>query len=496
MVDKLIAAGMDVARLNFSHGTYDTHRQIYETLRERAKAWKRPLTILQDLQGPKIRLGIMKPGRPLVIADNSTIILSLDPNDPRENSFPSDYKALTTDVVAGDPILLDDGNIALDVLQVTPRDVTCRVVQGGVLRSKVGMHLPKSKVSSPAMSEKDVKDLHFGLELGVDYIALSFVRNAQDVLNLKHEMRGKTNPPHIIAKIERPEAVTNLEEIVDIADGLMVARGDLGVELPPEKVPVIQKYMIDLANGRAKPVIVATQMLESMITSMRPTRAEASDVANAIFDGADAVMLSAESASGAHPVRAVEMMARLIREVEASPRYWEQRKRIHHGEHNLANAITQAAVAAQEELDLPAIVSHTMSGYTARLISSYRPQARIVALSPVAETRHRANLYWGVTPAACRECETTEELIDEVERVVVEQGHAAVGETIAVCANIPFVHTAAQNAAGKNKPSTNFLKLHALSPPVSSQSVSSQSVVSSVVQPSTPSSAGVSGERT
>ncbi len=392
MVDKLIAAGMDVARLNFSHGTYDTHQKVYETLRSRAAAWRRPLSILQDLQGPKIRLGVMKPGRNLEAPDNSTIVLTIEPDDGRDNIFPSDYKALTQDVVVGDPILLDDGNIVLDVLKVTPREVTCRVVQGGKLRSKVGMHLPKSHVSSPAMSDKDLKDLHFGLSLGVDYIALSFVRNAQDVLNLKHEMRAVKNPPPIIAKIERPEAVVALEEIIAVADGLMVARGDLGVELPPEKVPIIQKQMVDLANARAKPVIVATQMLESMITSVRPTRAEASDVANAVFDGADAVMLSAETASGAHPIRAVEMMAAIIREVEGSTRYWSAQKRAHHGEYNFANAITQAAVAAQAELGLPAIVTHTMSGYTARLISSYRPPSSIFALSPVAETRQRLNL--------------------------------------------------------------------------------------------------------
>lgn len=451
MVDKLIASGMDVARLNFSHGTFDTHRKVYDTLRERAKAWKKPLAILQDLQGPKIRLGLMPAGRNLTIKDGDTVILTIDPNDPRENAYPSEYKGVVEDVVVGDPILLDDGNIVLDVLSSTPRDVTCRVVQGGTLRNKVGMHLPKSHMSAPALSEKDREDLKFGLSLGVDYIALSFVKNAEDVIKLRREI-GR-DEPHIIAKIERPEAVRNLEEILDVADGLMVARGDLGVEMSPEKVPVVQKYMVELANQRAKPVIVATQMLESMIESMRPTRAEASDVANAIFDGADAVMLSGETANGAHPVRVVEMMASIIREVEGATRYWQSRIQRTSPEHNFVHAITKSAVAAQAELDLPLIAAHTMSGHTARLLSSYKPRARIVALTPSESAERRMNLYWGVTPVPLSDVPTVEALTTGLESALLQYGLARRGDTLVLCANMP----------PKEGQATNFLKLHTVS---------------------------------
>jgi pyruvate kinase len=448
MVDKLIGAGMDVARLNFSHGTHDTHRQVYNTLRSRAEAWGRPLAILQDLQGPKIRLGVLLPGRPTVMTDGETVILSMDPKDDRPNAFPADYEQLTDDVRPGDPILLDDGNVVLDVLSVTPKEVTCRVVQGGVLRSKVGMHLPHSRVSVPILSDKDLRDLKLGLELGVDYIALSFVRNAADVRRLRKEIGA--DEPHIIAKIETPEGLHNLDEILEVADGIMVARGDLGVELAPEKVPVAQKHMIDLANDARKPVIVATQMLETMIENMRPTRAEASDVANAVFDGADAVMLSGETANGAHPIRTVEMMSSIIREVEASPRYWHSRRSLSAGDQNYANAIARAAVAAQAELGLTLIAAHTMTGYSARLISSYRPKARVVALTQSKGAERRMNLYWGVLPLPVHDVTNTDELIQQVEEVLIKRGLAAPGQALVICSNIPAV----------SQHNTNFLKLH------------------------------------
>lgn len=467
MVDKLIASGMDVARLNFSHGNFESHRKVYDTLRERAKAWRKPLAILQDLQGPKIRLAQMPAGRELKITEGQTIILTIDPNDTRPNSYPSEYKGVVEDVVVGDPILLDDGNIVLDVLSSTPRDVTCRVVQGGTLRNKVGMHLPKSHMSAPALSDKDMLDLKFGLSLGVDYIALSFVRDAEDVLKLRREIGH--DEPHIIAKIERPEAVRNLEEILDVTDGIMVARGDLGVEMSPEKVPVVQKYMVELANQRAKPVIVATQMLESMITSMRPTRAEASDVANAIFDGADAVMLSGETANGAHPVRVVEMMASIIREVEGATRYWQSRTERTSPEHNFVHAITKSAVSAQAELDLPLIAAHTMSGHTARLLSSYKPRARIVALTPSESAMRRMNLYWGVTPVALHNVPTVEALTEGLETTLLENGLARRGDTVVLCANMPPVEGQA----------TNFLKLHTLTGTVAATAVPSATSVPS-----------------
>lgn len=447
MIDKLIAAGMDVARLNFSHGTHDTHRHVYETLRERAAAWGKNITILQDLQGPKIRLGILSDDKRKEIHGGETLYLTLQA-DARPNAYVSDYEHLTQDVRPGDPILLDDGNIVLQAAEVTPHEVVCHVLQGGMLRSRVGMNLPKSYVSAPALSEKDLEDARFGLSLGVDYIALSFVRTAGDIEKLRAEIGACE--PHIIAKIERPEAVQNLQEIIDAADGIMVARGDLGVELEPQKVPLIQKRAIELANLSAKPVIVATQMLESMIEHVRPTRAEASDVANAVFDGADAVMLSGETANGAHPIRTVEMMAAIISEVESSERYWESQTAGRKDAPSQANAVARATVAAQSELGLNTIAVHTMTGYSARLISSHRPRAAIIALSSSVNALRRMNLYWGVTSEAINEVNGTDELLKAIDQIVLHKKHVTLDELIAVCANAPVIRTK----------STNFLKLH------------------------------------
>jgi len=451
MVDKLIAAGMDVARLNFSHGTHDTHRATYQILRERSATWNRPIAILQDLQGPKIRMGILSPDKIPVLEDGSIVVLTLDANDHRPNAYLADYDRLLQDVQPGDPILLDDGKIVLDVINANHRELTVRVMQGGALRSKIGMHLPQSRISTKALSDRDIVDLRLGLELGVDYVALSFVRHADDILRLRHLIGKET--PHIIAKIERPEAVGHLEEILDAADGIMVARGDLGVELQPEKVPIIQKMAIDMANERAKPVIVATQMLESMIENIRPTRAEASDVANAIFDGTDAVMLSGETANGEHPIRAVEMMASIIREVEASPRYWKSRKKTAHGDPNFPNAVSRATVAAQEELGLRTIAAQTVTGFSPRMISSYRPKAQIIALCKDSATRQRMNLYWGVVPVELAlGVNTTEALIEQTELTLLSRHLCKAGETFVLCSNVP----ASEGQV------TNFMKLHRL----------------------------------
>jgi len=450
MIDKLIAAGMNVARLNFSHGTHDTHRQVYTRLRQRARVWQRPLAILQDLQGPKIRLSQLREEQNKEIQEGQLITLTLDPARQEEFVFLAEYPYLTRDVRPHDTILLDDGNISLEVQKTKDLDVECRVIQGGLLRSRVGMNLPQSRISTPALSDKDLIDLRLGLELQVDYVALSFVRTAKDIEQLR-DIIGP-NGPHIIAKIERPEAVQHLEAIIDAADGIMVARGDLGVELDPQKVPIIQKHAIELANHRSKPVIVATQMLESMIESMRPTRAEASDVANAIFDGADAVMLSAETASGQHPIRTVEMMASIIREVESSARYWQTKRPAPHADMNFAHAIARAAAAAESELQVSTIVVHTMTGYTARVLSSFKPKAQIVALSPSESAKNRMNLYWGTTAISIQEMNNTDQLIAEIEQVLVEQKIANPGDNIIICANIPAVY-------GQG---TNFLKLHRL----------------------------------
>ena len=326
-IEALIQAGMDCARLNFSHGTHDDHAEVFRRVRQASERLGRPVAILQDLCGPKIRVGKMKGGK-VTLEEGAEVTITTKKVIGTASRIPTEYEALPQDVRRGEPILLDDGLIKLEVLKVKKDEVKCRVVNGGVLKDRKGMNLPGSAVSQPALTEKDIADAEFGKQLGVDYVALSFVQGPEDVRALREilgdPMSGGTP---IIAKIERPNAVERLDAIIAAADGIMVARGDLGVELPPEKVPVIQKIAIERGNAFGKLVITATQMLESMTKNPRPTRAEVSDVANAVFDGSDAVMLSGETAAGDHPVESVEMMSSIVMEVEASPRYRAQANR-------------------------------------------------------------------------------------------------------------------------------------------------------------------------
>lgn len=374
MIEALVRAGVDVTRLNFSHGTHEDHRRVYEAVRTAESRLKKPIAVLQDLSGPKIRLGKID-GEVLLTAGDQVL---LSPNDDflgSKERLPTTYAQLARDVRIGERVLLADGRLELVAESIEHGEVKCKVLVGGVLTSKKGLNLPGSELSVPALTEKDIVDLKFGLELGVDYVALSFVRSPMDVERLREQMLrfGRTVP--VISKIEKPQAVKRLEAIVDISDGIMVARGDLGVELPPEQVPTVQREAIRVARERGKLTIVATQMLMSMTKNPRPTHAEVSDVANAVFDGTDAVMMSEETAAGSYPVKSVETMAALAHAAEDAPDAFEEPRFVRSLRFTHAFAIARAASVLATEMSARAIVSFTHHGLGPRLIAGCRPRA-------------------------------------------------------------------------------------------------------------------------
>ncbi len=447
----LIRAGMDVARLNFSHGEPGEHARTLERVRALAAEAGRTVAILQDLQGPKIRIGRLE-GDSVRLKRGDTFTLTTRAGVAGPDTVTVSYREFPGDVEKGDPVLLDDGNIQLQVERVRGKDVRCRVEVGGELRSRKGINLPGRKVGLPSLTAKDRRDLRWGIESGVDYLALSFVREAADVRALRRILiRHRADVP-IIAKLEKPQAVENLVEILDAADGIMVARGDLGVELPPERVPVLQKRMIRAARIAGKPVITATQMLESMVEHRRPTRAEASDVANAIFDGTDAVMLSAETAIGKYPVEAVRMMARVIEAAEGSPAFRPGPVPVSHpeGPPQVPDAVADAASRASHDLQARVIAVFTQSGGTARVVSKYRPMTPIYAFTPVEAVRRRLALVWGVNPRDVPELPTTDAMVDEVAGRLLKERVVRRGDRIVVTAGTP-VHEPG---------TTNFLKIH------------------------------------
>jgi pyruvate kinase len=445
----LIRGGMDVARLNFSHGTHEEHARRIERLRRAAQREGRSLGILQDLSGPKIRTGRLKYRAPVALKAGTE--LTLTPRDvPGTASLVSTtFPDLAREVEPGASILLADGLIELRVLALRGDDVECEVINGGLLGEHKGINLPGTAVRVPALTEKDQADLEFGLKHGVDLVAVSFVRTAEDVREAKRRIAARNARVPVIAKLEKPQAIEHLEEILDVADGVMVARGDLGVEVAPEKVPIIQKHVIRRAADWRKPVITATQMLESMIENPRPTRAEASDVANAIFDGTDAVMLSAETASGKYPREAVAIMARIVAEAEEHMATGIFRRRRNGAPLSIAETICESAAHAAQDLDMRAIAVFTESGNTARLISKYRPQARIYGFSAVPEVRNRMNLLWGVEPLPCKHAPSTDDMVRAAEATLLENKTVEPGDVIAVVAGT-------KQSSG----STNFLRLH------------------------------------
>ncbi len=398
----MLDAGMDAARLNFSHGDHDDHARTFEAVRGAADRRSRPVAVLADLQGPKIRLGILPDEGYLLEAGAHVILRAGSATGAAQTRdatiLPTPFAPLAAEVGPGDTILLADGAVELRVERVEGADVHCAVVHGAPISSHKGINLPGVRLSVPALTDKDAADLAFALDLGVDLVALSFVRHPDDLVRAREVMDRVGRRCPIVAKIEKPQAIEHLDGIVRAADGIMVARGDLGVEMGPEEVPILQKRIIETANRVGKLVITATQMLESMIEAPRPTRAEASDVANAVLDGSDTLMLSAETAVGRDPVRVVETMDRIIRTTEAAPRYWSEPPEALDFPHT-TNAIARAAVDCARTLpDVRAIVTYTGSGGIARLVSGYRPQVPIVALTPSRETYHALALFWGVVP--------------------------------------------------------------------------------------------------
>lgn len=453
---RLIRAGMRVARINFSHGTQAEHAQTIAAVRAAARESGHPVAILQDLQGPKIRVGEIEGGE-ITLHEGDELTLTSDPILGDAGRVSVDYPHLEDAVTPGGRILLDDGNLELRVSQVTPRGVETRVTLGGVLKPHKGVNLPGARLNIPALTEKDRADLAFGITQKVDAVALSFVRQAQDIHNLRAEIRqlaGEDFALPIVAKLERPEALDNLDEIIAAADGVMVARGDLGVEMSPESVPIAQKRIITLANRQRRVVITATQMLDSMIHNPRPTRAEASDVANAIFDGSDLVMLSGETAVGAYPVQAVETMARIIHEAEAHMSEWGHFYLAPEPEPDARNALYVARAARElaKDRDVAAIAVFTMSGRTARLLSKTRPQVPILAFTPVERTCRQMSMLWGVTPFRIARARTVEEMLAVVEEAIRSAGALRPGQEVVLVAGFPI---GAMQAA-------NFVLLHTI----------------------------------
>jgi pyruvate kinase len=433
-IRELVDAGLDVARLNLSHGTYTEHERIYRMIREAAEEAGRAVGVLVDLQGPKIRLGKFAEGSAnLVYGDRFTITTQECPGDASRAS--TTYDGLPGDVGPGDRILVDDGRLTLEVEEVTETDVVTRVVIGGKVSDHKGLNLPGVGLSVPAMSEKDHEDLRWGLHLRADMIALSFVRSARDVEDVRRVMAEEHVRLPVIAKIEKPQAVQNLEEIIDAFDGFMVARGDLGVEMPLEDVPLVQKRIVELARTNAKPVIVATQMLESMVNAARPTRAEASDVANAVLDGTDAVMLSGETSVGIYPIEAVRTMARIVETTEEHG--LDRMAGIDWTPRTKGGVIAKAAAEVAERLGAKYLVAFTHSGDTARRLARYRSRVPLLAFTPVEDTRHQLALTWGVETFLVPTVSHTDEMVKQVDRALLAGGHCRRGDSVVIVAGSP-----------------------------------------------------------
>ncbi|NJP07031.1 MAG: pyruvate kinase [Chloroflexaceae bacterium] len=441
IIKRLLEAGMNVARLNFSHGDHAYHARNIATLRNVANQMNHPLAILQDLQGPKIRTGLLVDGGPVTLQTGQRFVLTTQ-SDIIGNAegVSISYAALAEEVEPGDRILVSDGLIELRVLQSAGNRIETEIVRGGSLRQRQGVNLPGVKIRTPALTAKDIDDLEFGLEHGVEYIALSFVRQAADIEDLKGRIAAAGKQTPVIAKIEKPEALEHFGAILQVTDGVMIARGDLGVEISPELVPSIQKQLIRAANVACVPVITATQMLESMINQPQPTRAETSDVANAILDGTDAVMLSGETAAGHFPVDSVQTMHRIAEMAEQHGwQYMAQdRAKLDIGQQRtVPRAISAAARALVDAVDVQAIVAFTMSGNTARLLSHQRPMIPIIAITPSEDVWRRLSLLWGVTAMRSPFLETDEALNAHIQHLMAETGLASAGDLVVVVGGHP-----------------------------------------------------------
>ncbi|MEW5947141.1 MAG: pyruvate kinase [bacterium] len=452
VLEKLIRAGVDVCRLNFSHGDYRWHARVMRRVRQVSRKLDRHVAVMQDLSGPKIRVGEIEGGG-VFLEKGSRVTLTTRRVTGARGVIPTTYGALPRDVKKNGKVLLDDGQIVLKALSTKADSVECSVLQGGYLKPHKGINLPGGRISAGALTRKDMEDLRFGLERGVDIVAISFVRSAGDVERVREEVRKAGADALVVAKIERPEGVRELKSILEVADGIMIARGDLGVEMAPEKVPVLQKHMIETANGRGRVVITATQMLESMVNSPRPTRAEASDVANAVFDGTDAVMLSGETAEGKYPVEAVEMMSRILREAEVKALrggMLEAPSEYLRGAAGFSGAVAEAACRLACDAGAKAIVTFSQSGTTSMLASKYRPPCLLVGATLHENVARRMSLFWGVRAVVFKKILSTESLVAGVEEMLLKRGIAARGDVVIITSGVPI------GVSG----TTNMLKVH------------------------------------
>lgn len=440
----LIRAGVNVVRLNFSHGSHQDHLLSIQNVRKISAELASPVTILQDLQGPKIRVGKFKNGS-IQIQENEIVIITTENVVGEEGLIPSDFKDLHIACKAGQKILLDDGLLELRVEKVEGQRLTCRVIFGGELKDRKGMNVPGAKLPVECLTEKDLKDLDFGLSQGVDYVALSFVRQGTDLRKLREIIDSKNPATRIVAKIEMIEALENLEDIIHLSDAVMVARGDLAVEVGQSLLPGIQKEIITMSNQLGRPVITATQMLDSMVENPRPTRAEVTDIANAVLDGSDALMLSAESASGKYPEKCVETMHEIISEVERTGKYY-YRMTMDHEFVSIAEAIAASSCLSALKLNATAIVCLTTSGKTARLISAFRPRARIIAVTHVVPTLNRLELVWGIQTLAIDPYDSTDSAMDKIERILLQYGLVKTGDKVILTMGMPVMERGTTNS--------------------------------------------------
>ncbi|EXX89388.1 pyruvate kinase [Paenibacillus darwinianus] len=475
---KLIMAGMNVARLNFSHGDFEEHGNRIKNIRQACKELGKTVAILLDTKGPEIRLGKLAE-EPIELVQDDYIVLTTEEILGDRNRIPVTYANLPQDVKVGSTILIDDGLIGLTVVDVQGTEIKCRIVNSGPIKSKKGVNVPGVHISLPGITEKDANDIVFGIEQGIDFIAASFVRKASDVLEIR-ELLERHNASHIqiISKIENQQGVDNLDDILELSDGLMVARGDLGVEIPAEEVPLVQKTMIEKCNRAGKPVITATQMLDSMQRNPRPTRAEASDVANAIFDGTDAIMLSGETAAGKYPVESVLTMSRIAERAESALHYREIfTKQANAQQTSVTEAISQAVANSALDLNASAIITSTESGYTARMISKYRPKSPIIAVTPIEQVMRKLQLVWGVIPAHGTAASTTDEMFDIAVNGAFGTGLVRLGDTVVITAGVPVGRSG----------TTNLIKIHTVGDLVAKgQGIGSQAATGKVVVARTP----------
>ncbi|MGZ9583232.1 pyruvate kinase [Paenibacillus marinisediminis] len=434
---QLILAGMNVARLNFSHGDYEEHGKRIVNIRQASKELNKTVAILLDTKGPEIRTGVLAE-EPIELVQDEFLTLTTEEILGDKHRISVTYKDLPSDVEVGSTILIDDGLIGLTVVGIDRTEIKCKIVNGGTIKSRKGVNVPGVSISLPGITEKDANDIRFAIEQGLDFIAASFVRKASDVMEIRKLLEEHNADIQIISKIENHEGVENLDEILEVSDGLMVARGDLGVEIPAEDVPLVQKRMIEKCNLAGKPVITATQMLDSMQRNPRPTRAEASDVANAIFDGTDAIMLSGETAAGKYPVESVLTMSRIAEKAESALDYREILNRQSSKQQvTVTDAISQAVANSALDLDAKAIISSTQTGYTARMVSKYRPKAPIIAVTSSEKIMRRISLVWGAYPVKGEIATTTDQMFDIALEGGINTGLVSNGDLVVITAGVP-----------------------------------------------------------